>query len=608
MARVRLTAAVIAAFAVALPAHSALAAQKGPQELHGFTLRASEPVVHTFARTPSFAWNPLAGAKTYEFELATHRTFSDNSIVWSAEGLKSPTASVPISLPWMNAKPYSLYAHVRAVTRKGTTAWSAPFSFNMRSSDTPAPMAPSYPGLLRWTPVPGADAYLVWLLDTGKQWFLTTTNMADEREYFTLHQNPAFSSTVHWRVRPIRWLYGSTQNGLPPVSYGPWSPTYTSFNPPFSAGPLTLGGTVSNAGVNGPHRSMPAFLYSGNTSIWNVSEELFHVVVFTDEDCQNEVFSGSLTGAPAYVPRSSGSLAIPTTVTGITAARTQYLPLGSAPDLYTFDGIPTPSAESDAAPLDPKKTGFPASLTVMGGAHVDLWYSDNYYYTVMPVDAIAQDEIDTVLENPALPGDKTITVEDGTGIVAGDTLRVGLPPGEFAVVETVAGNDITLVSAISGLHLSGEDVVRPSGTVTYREAELRQDTCAAGRVQSFEKSNEPVVASKTSAPFASGLSPNGKLFAAAKAAPRFYGQPLVAWQPTVGADQYEVQWSPKQYPWTKTGGLTTAATSATLPLAPGTWYYRVRGLDPLMKGTKQVMSWSTPMKVVVTKPRFRVVH
>jgi hypothetical protein len=78
MACARLTAALVAALAVAVPAGSAMAARSGPQSLHAFTLRANESVVHTFARTPSFAWNPVAGALTYKFELATSNDFSES--------------------------------------------------------------------------------------------------------------------------------------------------------------------------------------------------------------------------------------------------------------------------------------------------------------------------------------------------------------------------------------------------------------------------------------------------------------------------------------------------------------------------------------------------
>ena len=611
----RLTAAFVAALAVAAPAGSALAANRGPQGLHAFTLRANEPVVHTFSRTPSFAWNPVAGAVTYRFELSTSRNFSDSGIVWSSKGLKSPAVSVPISLPWMTGNPYSLFAHVRALTRRGVTAWSAPFGLNMRWSAVPAPVTPAYPGLLRWSTVPGANAYMVWLVDSGK-WFSTRSNMADEREYYTFHQDPAYSGVVHWRVRPVRWLYGETENGLPSVSYGPWSPIYSSYNPPFATGRLTDVATVSNvvsdATHTRQHEVMPAFVYRGNTSIWNTTQELYRVEVFTDEDCLNTVFRGAITGAPAYVPRPTGPLGLPTDVTSITAARSTFLPDGTEPDSYTNDYISVKGNESEvsAAPSDGGHTGLPAAQVVKG-AKIDLWDSNwsggRYYWTVMPINAVPATTVTTTLANAALAGDTTITVANGTGIVAGDALKVGSPAGENAVVKSIVGNSITLASGLSALHSAGEDVVRAGGGVTYREAELTQDACASGRRMSFGKSSEPVVTG-SAAPFASGLSPEGKLVAAVGARPRFYGQPLVAWQPAAGADQYEVQWSPKLYPWKTVGTQFTWGTSLTLPLSPGTWYYRVRGLDFLMAGSKPQMSWSDPVRLVVTKPRFRVVR
>jgi hypothetical protein len=609
----RLTAALVAALAVALPAGPALAA-RAPQGLHAFTLRANEPVTHTFARTPSFAWNPVPGARTYTFELSTSKTFGDSGIVWSTKGLKSPAVSVPISLPWMTGNPYSLYAHVRAVTRRGSTAWSAPFGFNMRWSAVPAPITPAYPGLLRWSTVPGANAYMVWLVDAGK-WFSTRSNMADEREYYTFHQDPAYSGVVHWRVRPVRWLYGETENGLPSVSYGPWSPVYSSYNPPFATGPLTALATVSNvvsdASHTRNHEVMPAFVYSGNTSMWNTVHELYRVEVFTDEDCLNTVFRGAITGAPAYVPRPTGPLGLPTDVNSVTAARSAFLPDGTEPDSYTADYISVKGTESDvsAGPPSGGNTGLPAGQVVKG-AKVDLWDSNwaggRYYWTVMPITGIPASTLTTILANPALAGDNSITVANATGIVAGDALKIGSPMPENAVVKSVVGNSIALASGLSALHSAGEDVVRPGGGVTYREAELTQDACAGGRRLSFGKSSEPVVTGQV-APFASGLSPEGKLVAASNPRPRFYGQPLVAWQPAASADQYEVQWSRSLYPWKTAGNQFTWGTSATLPLSPGTWYYRVRGLDFLMAGSKPQMSWSNPVRVVVTKPRFRVV-
>jgi hypothetical protein len=602
MARVSLTAAVLALLVVSAPAHARPTAQ-APQNLHAFELRATEPTLHTFSRTPSFAWNPVAGALHYEFELSTSRRFSDNAQIWASTDLKGPTAAVPLSLPWITGQSYSLYAHVRAYTRKGFTPWSQLFGFNMRWSTIAAPLLPSYPGLLRWTPVAGANGYDVWLTDVGRNFskiFTTNTNQADEREYYTFHQDPAWSGTVHWRVRATRLLYGKTDNGLPSVTYGPWSPIYTSVNPPFATGPLSDGSTVStkatsDASQSSAHEVMPAFLYSGNTSIWGNPEELYRVYVFTDQDCVNTVFRGSILGGPAYVPRLTGPLGLPTDVSGVNAARTKYLLDGSEPDTFAYDGGAMKSNET------------PTSGTI---AKVDLWDSDwpsgRYYWTVMPVHAVAAMQLTTSLALPASPGATTITVTDGTGINVGDALQIGTP-AENALVATISGNDITLSSSLGGFHPAGDTVVRPGGGVTYHDTELTQDACASGRVLTFGKTSEPVVTG-TSSPYISGLSPNGILVSAATRSPRFYGPPLVAWQPAVGADQYEVQWSHTGYPWGTVGSQLTFSTSLTLPLKAGTWYYRVRGLDSSAISSRPQMSWSDPVRLVVTKPRFRVVR
>jgi hypothetical protein len=68
-----------------------------------------------------------------------------------------------------------------------------------------------------------------------------------------------------------------------------------------------------------------------------------------------------------------------------------------------------------------------------------------------------------------------------------------------------------------------------------------------------------------------------------------------------------VQWSHTVYPWRTAGKTLTYSTSAVLPLGPGTWYYRVRGIDFSLPGTAQQMSWSTPTVVEVAKPTFAIV-
>jgi len=77
-----------------------------------------------------------------------------------------------------------------------------------------------------------------------------------------------------------------------------------------------------------------------------------------------------------------------------------------------------------------------------------------------------------------------------------------------------------------------------------------------------------------------------------------------------------VQWSKTKYPWNAVGQRYTFGTSAVLDqvvggkrvsLEPGTWYYRVRGLDFSLPGIARAMSWSDPVGFDVSKPTFKVV-
>jgi hypothetical protein len=541
---------VFCVLAFAATANAAVAAKPkpappaAPQNLHAFMLRADEPPSDAFPRTPSFAWTPVPGALKYEFELAVSSSFSETSVLWSGSVAGTPALAVPIALPWMTGKPYALYARVRTVVKTGLSEWSTPFGFNMRADGAPLQVS-SYPGLVHWSIVPGATSYEIWWTDIGKQiWSLTT--YADEREFYTLHQLAPWPSVIHWRVRAVRNVYGSLPNGLPVVPEGPWSPIYTSYNPPFGVGSqLSLSSTVSetvdangSADATEPHTHTPAFLFNGNLGYNGRPYELYRVDVFTDADCLNTVFRGAVVGSPAYSPRPSGPLALPTDVA---AARLSYLP----------DGSEGKTLSADLQPVTTTEGGTASGPTATGSAAVDLWDSGwpngRYHWTVVPV---------------------------------------ALPSG-------------------------------PTGS--YQEVELPQEACSAGREGSFGKLSDPVLVTDhattqyaTETPFASGLSTDGKLVAAAKPTPTFYGTPLVAWLPALGAASYEVQWGRSLYPWKTEGSLSTAGTSALLEQGgaspvPGTWYYRVRGVDPFSAGPLKQMTWSDPVKILVARPVYKVV-
>jgi hypothetical protein len=518
-----------------------------PAGVKAFLLRADEPAGHTFSRTPSFAWQPVRGARRYEFELSTSKHFTDNSILWSDLSLRGPVASLPIALPWITGNPYSLYGHVRAITRTGPTRWSAAYGFNMRWGSVPTPL-PSYPGLVRWTPVPGATQYQVWFTDVGKV-FTTMTNVADEREYYSFHNAASWTGAVHWRIRPERYLYGTPTNGLPVVSYGPWTQVYTSYNPPFAVGPLSevaaVSDTISDALGVQPHRLMPGFAFTGDVGVGGTSN-MFRLYISTDRDCVNTVYRSAIIGSPAYAPRPTGPLRLPTNPVDLSSARMSYLPdgdEGSSTFMSDWSSYPTSEKITAAPPAGGNNggTSAPPPQTVTG-AKVDLWDVDwpegRYYWTVVPV-----------------------------------------------------------------------EVIETADSVFYHDLELPQEACQAGRYLSFGKVSEPAVTAEQGA-YASGLSPHGQLFSANKRAARFYGPPLVAWKPALGAYAYDVQWSRKAYPFNVAGELKTptSSTSYVLPVGPGTWYYRVRGRSAFIPGNHPTMSWSDPTKLVVAKPSFRVVH
>jgi len=595
----RLAAALLTVLALAGSAGSATAAEqsaarlRAPSALHGFVLLPNEAETHMFSRTPAFAWNPVRGAKTYEFVLSTSPLFASSGLVWQSSALTSPAASVPLTLPWITGNPYSLYARVRAIGPKGEIGtWSEAYGFNMRWPNVPQPIA-SGPGFVRWTPIDGATSYDVWYgnIDIGggkSKIFATTTNVADQREYYTFHQNTAYAGNVVWRVRAVRRVEGLPKNGLPAVSYGPWSPIYTTTNGAFTYGSLTaLGTTADTSAVGQPaaHQLMPAFQFSGDLSLSGVSHELYRVYVFTDQDCLNVVFKSAIVGSPAYAPRSTGPLALPGNTIDLAAYRTSYIPDGVEKSGRTFDGVPVkpteslppsvfttnpitstpaPSGDSSSSSGSPSSGGaatappaatdpyaFPSSLTG-GGAPIDLWDTNwpqgRYWWTVVPVEM------------------KLTTSTTGTG--------------SSAVTSTV---------------------------IEYVDAELAQDACAAGRIAAFGKETQPAV-TESGTPYASGLSPTGRLLSAKKSKPVFFGAPLVAWTPALGASAYEVQWSKKRYPWRPIGNKYTFSTSALLPLTPGTWHYRVRGIDLSLPTGAQQMAWSNPVALVISKPKFRIVR
>jgi hypothetical protein len=646
-----------ALFAVALlvgTAHAATADTGAPTGLHGFLLRADEPAQTAFSRTPSFAWNPVPGALHYEFQLALSSTFRDNSIVFADLSVSTPVEAPGVTLPWITGSPHSLYARVRAVTPAGATSWSTNYGFDMVAPAAPSPL-PSYPGVLRWTPLEGVRLYEVWFVDIPK-FVVVASNVIDEREFYTFHQSANWTGTIRWRVRALRAdvVLGGTSgtsryNQIPAVQYGPWSSVYSSTNPAFAGGQIKLVGTVSDVFSNGvantpAHKLMPGFVWTGNQSLSGQAAELYRVYVFSDKQCLNQVFVGSVIGSPAYAPRPYGSLTLPTTPAGVALARFNYLNDGTEPKGFMNDwtaltpnedqphvlpqsavaGTPGDnssgsSSSGSSSPSGGSGGGSAGTVTWSGdfGAPVDLWDTDwpssGYYWTVIPVEAFNPGLLETSVVPPGAPKDSTsLPVGSTAGFNVGDAITIGSgATQEAAVVTGITSNALTLGAKLANNHGTGELVVRSGSSLTYHDMELPQDACAAGRVMRFGKSSEPALTSEGDL-FATGLSSSGGLTSALHTT-AFYGSPLVSWTPALGSEEYEVQWSKTAYPFKaevvpggSSKGMIAITTSAVLPVGPGTWYYRVRGYDFSLPTGVQQMSWSDPVKIVVAKAKFKI--
>ena len=290
------------------------------------------------------------------------------------------------------------------------------------------------------------------------------------------------------------------------------------------------------------HSLTPAFSFSGNTPLTGTAARLYRVYVATDQQCVNIVFTGAVVGSPAYAPRTSGPLGLPASSTAVTTAEGAFLADGAQGGTYSADLHAVSTNESGAAASSATTATY------------------------------------------AVPTDFTA---NGSLVDLWDS---GWPTGRYywtvvPVREVVSGS-----------------------SVLYYDAEVPQDACAAGRVAEFGKASQPAAASQTR-PYASGLSPTGGLIAAQTAVPSFFKAALIAWAPALGATGYEVQWSKTKYPW-KSASTTpyfTAATSVLLEgLEPGTWFYRVRGIDPYVPGPVKQMTWSTPVQIKLVKPTFSV--
>jgi hypothetical protein len=202
--RACLRAAFAALLLTALLAGPAQAARLKPTTL---VTPANDAVVSSL---PPFAWNPVAGADHYDFEIAADAGF--NSPVEGNEADKFATKNTAASL--VEAIPNGKYWwRVRAVTKDGSVSpWTKGRTFTMAWVETPKPLSPenqatvSFPkaATLVWSPVPGAAKYKVLLASDSALGSLVynRTTVYTQGTRFTpeVQLQPG---TYYWQITPV---------------------------------------------------------------------------------------------------------------------------------------------------------------------------------------------------------------------------------------------------------------------------------------------------------------------------------------------------------------------------------------------------------------------
>jgi hypothetical protein len=224
----------------------------------------------SFEAIPPFAWSPVPGADSYQFQVAADQNFN-SPVLGQGEGsfvTKNTRATLKKTLP--NGR---YWWRVRATTKKGETSpWSNPRSFikswtAVPSSQTPAPgypfTFPASPMTLGWSPVPYAASYMFSLASDPALSNIVVNNGQPVQTWATNYV-PVFnllpSGTYYWNVVPVD---SEGNKGTPsPVSAFTWSwPSTTTtrvtdlmdapemFDPQFSWDPVP-GATKYEVEVN----------------------------------------------------------------------------------------------------------------------------------------------------------------------------------------------------------------------------------------------------------------------------------------------------------------------------------------------------------------------
>ncbi len=223
---------------------------------------------------PSFTWTPIAGASSYELQVATNPAYASNSIILDATNLLGSTYTPTSFLP----NHTTLYWRVRALdSKKDAGSWNTGEEFT-ESFDTPSPSVPNLHvvdqngndddgdtndtnPIVRWSPVPGASAYDVtlvpWVSGTGCNFNAGGAKVISTS--VTAWTPVGADDDSNWQSNEYGWP-GSANNGSNEVVLGSGTAYCVDVIAYRSAAPLA-GTTIESAPTVIGSATAPAFTY-----------------------------------------------------------------------------------------------------------------------------------------------------------------------------------------------------------------------------------------------------------------------------------------------------------------------------------------------------------
>lgn len=151
---------------------------------------------------PSFAWNTINNAASYEIQIDTRSDFLSGGVI------STQTTAAAYTLPGMLASGMDYYWRVRALSGSGTVSgWSTVSRFTLESNNTAMPMRAQYTTstpTLTWGPLTWATGYKIEVSQTNTFASLSFFKTVEGGNTASVQTEPLSHGIYYWRVCPSR--------------------------------------------------------------------------------------------------------------------------------------------------------------------------------------------------------------------------------------------------------------------------------------------------------------------------------------------------------------------------------------------------------------------